>query len=107
MISAEHCHYTTKFNSERHKFTKIFSIHSSKILFFPYSLYHWAFGECSSLPSQIKSDIKKRFGKKVFEYDSNRFQAQKAQKHAEEYAEKPSLSYPKNAIFAASIDTFT
>ena len=43
MISAELCHYTTKFNSERHKSTKIFSIHSSKILFFPYSLYHWAF----------------------------------------------------------------
>ena len=31
----------------------------------------------------------------------------KRKKHAEEYAEKPSLSYPKNAIFAASIDTFT
>ena len=43
MISAKLCHYTTKFNSERHKSTKIFSIHSSKILFFPYSLYHWAF----------------------------------------------------------------
>ena len=43
MISAELCHYTTKFNSERHKSTKIFSIHSSKILFFPYSLYYWAF----------------------------------------------------------------
>ena len=43
MRSAKLCHYTTKFNSERHKSTKIFSIHSSKILFFPYSLYHWAF----------------------------------------------------------------
>ena len=43
MISAKLCHYTTKFNSERHKSTKIFSIHSSKILFFPYSLYYWAF----------------------------------------------------------------
>ena len=43
MIPAKSCHYTTKFNSERHKSTKIFSIHSSKILFFPYSLYYWAF----------------------------------------------------------------
>ena len=45
--------------------------------------------------------------KKSLNNDSNRFQAQKAQKHTEEYAEKPPLSYPKNAIFAASIDTFT
>src|SRR5574344_1827580 len=43
MIPAKSCHYTTKFNSERHKSTIIFSIHSSKILFFPYSLYYWAF----------------------------------------------------------------
>ena len=43
MISAEHCHYTTKFNSERHKSPTIFSIHRTLILFFPYSLYYWAF----------------------------------------------------------------
>ena len=68
---------------------------------------NWAFRGCKNILPKIKSDIKKRFGKKVFEYDSNRFQAQKAQKHAEEYAEKPPLSYPKNANFAASIKTFT
>lgn len=45
--------------------------------------------------------------KKSLNNDSNRFQAQKARKHAEEYAEKPLLSYPKNANFAASIKTFT
>ena len=45
--------------------------------------------------------------KKSLNNDSNRFQAQKAQKHTEEYAEKPPLAYPKNAIFAAAIDTFT
>ena len=33
MISAELCHYTTKFNSERHKSPKIFSIHRTLILF--------------------------------------------------------------------------
>ena len=43
MISAELCHYTTKFNSERHKSPTIFSIHRTLILFFPYSLYYWAF----------------------------------------------------------------
>ena len=43
MIPAKSCHYTTKFNSERHKSTKIFSIHRTLILFFPYSLYYWAF----------------------------------------------------------------
>ena len=43
MISAELCHYTTKFNSERHKSPIIFSIHRILILFFPYSLYYWAF----------------------------------------------------------------
>ena len=68
---------------------------------------NWAFRGCKNILPKIKSDIKKRFGKKVFEYDSNRFQAQKAQKHAEEYAKKPLLSYPKNANFAASIKTFT
>ena len=41
--------------------------------------------------------------KKSLNNDSNRIQAQKAQKHAEEYAEKPPLSYPKNVNFAASI----
>lgn len=45
--------------------------------------------------------------KKPLIHDSDRFQAQKAQKHAEEYAEKPPLSYPKNVNFAASIKTFT
>ena len=43
MISAKLCHYTTKFNSERHKSPTIFSIHRTLILFFPYSLYYWAF----------------------------------------------------------------
>ena len=43
MIPAKSCHYTTKFNSERHKFPTIFSIHRTLILFFPYSLYYWAF----------------------------------------------------------------
>ena len=43
LLFAAICHYTTEINSERHKSTKIFSIHSSKILFFPYSLYYWAF----------------------------------------------------------------
>ena len=43
LLFAAICHYTTDINSERHKSTKIFSIHSSKILFFPYSLYYWAF----------------------------------------------------------------
>ena len=43
MISAKLCHYTTKFNSERHKSPTIFSIHRILILFFPYSLYYWAF----------------------------------------------------------------
>lgn len=45
--------------------------------------------------------------KKSLNNDSDRIQAQKAQKHTEEYAEKPLLSYPKNANFAASIKTFT
>lgn len=45
--------------------------------------------------------------KKSLNNDSNRIQAQKAQKHAEEYAEKPPPLYPKNANFAASIKTFT
>ena len=58
---------------------------------------------------QPKSNlISKNFlAKKSLNNDSNRFQAQKARKHAEEYAEKPLLSYPKNANFAASIKTFT
>lgn len=43
MISAKLYHYTTKFNSERHKSPTIFSIHRTLILFFPYSLYYWAF----------------------------------------------------------------
>ena len=43
MISAKLCHYTSKFNSERHQSTKIFSIHSSNLLFFPFSLYLYAF----------------------------------------------------------------
>ena len=43
MISAKLWHYTTKFNSERHKSPTIFSIHRTLILFFPYSLYYWAF----------------------------------------------------------------
>ena len=43
MIPAKLCHYTTKFNSERHKSPTIFSIHRTLILFFPYSLYYWAF----------------------------------------------------------------
>ena len=43
MIPAKSCHYTTKFNSERHKSPTIFSIHRTLILFFPYSLYYWAF----------------------------------------------------------------
>ena len=43
MISAKSCHYTTKFNSERHKSPTIFSIHRTLILFFPYSLYYWVF----------------------------------------------------------------
>ena len=43
MISAKLCHYTTKFNSERHKSPTIFSIHRTLILFFPYSLYYCAF----------------------------------------------------------------
>lgn len=44
---------------------------------------------------------------KYFNNDCNRIQAQEAQKHAEEYAKKPPLSYPKNVNFAASIKTFT
>ena len=36
MISAKLCHYTTKFNSERHKSPTIFSIHRTLILFFPF-----------------------------------------------------------------------
>ena len=57
MISAKSCHYTTKFNSERHKSTKTFSIHSSKILFFPYSLYHQAFQDppCRHRRSKINT----------------------------------------------------
>ena len=57
MIPAKSCHYTTKFNSERHKSTKIFSIHSSKILFFPYSLYHQAFQDppCRHRRSKINT----------------------------------------------------
>ena len=43
MISAKLYHYTAKFNSERHKSPTIFSIHRTLILFFPYSLYYWAF----------------------------------------------------------------
>ena len=43
MIPAKLYHYTTKFNSERHKSPTIFSIHRTLILFFPYSLYYWAF----------------------------------------------------------------
>ena len=43
MISAKLYHYITKFNSERHKSPTIFSIHRTLILFFPYSLYYWAF----------------------------------------------------------------
>lgn len=45
--------------------------------------------------------------KKSLNNDSDRIQAQKARKYAEEYAEKSPLSYPKNANFAASIETFT
>ena len=45
--------------------------------------------------------------KKSLNNDSDRIQAQKARKYAEEYAEKSPLSYPKNANFAASIKTFT
>ena len=36
MISAKLYHYTTKFNSERHKSPTIFSIHRTLILFFPF-----------------------------------------------------------------------
>ena len=43
MIPAKSCHYTTKFNSELHKFPTIFSIHRTLILFFPYSISYWAF----------------------------------------------------------------
>lgn len=57
----------------------------------------------------LKSNLisKNVLAKKSLNYDSNRIQAQKAQKHTEEYAKKPSLSYPKNVNFAASIKTFT
>ena len=45
---------------------------------------------CINLPSHIKPDIIQRFGKKVFlilNNDSNRIQAQEAQKNTEEHAE--------------------
>lgn len=45
--------------------------------------------------------------KKSLNNDSNRIQAQKAQKHTEEHAENLQPLYPKNANFAASIKTFT
>ena len=54
MISAKLCHYTTKFNSERHKSPTIFSIHRTLILFFPYSLYYWAFQDPPSRHRRCK-----------------------------------------------------
>ena len=58
---------------------------------------------------QLKSNLTSFnvLAKKSLNNDSDRIQAQKAQKYTEEYAEKPLLSYPKNANFAASIKTFT
>ena len=68
---------------------------------------NWALGDVKTFYPKSNLISKNVLAKKSLNNDSNRIQAQKAQKHTEEYAEKPPLSYPKNVNFAASIKTFT